>query len=134
MTPEQLREYAAEKERAHDALVSRYMDAPAPSPLTAVPGKPEPWEKDVEFEGVTYRVDMRRLKSREFVRRYAAVRKSMESGGGADIEEMMGLFGFVFENIDKQVESVVIEKLGYDDFEEIYRIESGIFEAVEAKN
>lgn len=132
MTPEQLRAFAAEKERAHDNIVNMYMDVPRSSSVRDE--APEPWEKDVEFEGEVYRIDMRRLKSRRFFELFGRVQKGMERDRGADVADMMELFSFLFYNIDDKVERIAIEKCGYDDFEEIYRIETALFEAVQAKN
>lgn len=68
MTPEQLREYATAKENQREAITARYMDR-EPN-FKVVQDHKEPYEKDVEFEGETYRIDMRRIKSREFIRMF----------------------------------------------------------------
>lgn len=132
MTPEQLRAYAAEKEMAHAELLSRYMD----EKVVDLPTKDEkmPWEMDVVFEGEVYRVDMRRMKSREFMKMYAAARKSGANDGSYGLSEMLEMFEYVFKDIDGKVTDVVTAKLGYDDFEEHYRIESALLELTQAKN
>ena len=69
MTPDQLREYAIEKERAKRAIVAKYMGDGAPSLATATPldapkhePKPDaPYIQRVTVDGVAYPVDMRRI-------------------------------------------------------------------------
>lgn len=98
---------------------------------------PSQFTREVEFEGIKYAVDMRRAKSREFVRRIAAMQKSAEKseGGNADISDVLAVFDYLFGGeVDDKVASVVEQAKGYDDFEEIMRIETALFEAVGAKN
>ena len=48
---------------------------------------------------------------------------------------MLALYDFVFSgNVDNHVVEVVTNKLGYDDAEEIMRIESALLEKLDAKN
>lgn len=137
MTPEQLREYAAEKERSRARLTERYVGPDAVPEAPAAP-RPEPaqaWERDVEFEGETYRVDMRRAKSRAFVRIMARVQRSRDREGSASLEDMLDLFDQLFGGeVDDHVCRVVEARLGYDDAEEIIRIEAALLEAIDAKN
>lgn len=126
MTPDEIRAYAARKEavelhRGHIGAVE-----------AARPSEPrQPWERDVEFEGRAYRVDMRRVKSREFFVRVAAIQ---EAGENASFSQQIALFDYIFEPIERDVVEAVVEKCGYDDFEEHYRVLSGIFGKLELKN
>ena len=114
MSAEQLRELAAEKENSRAKLEHDYLDFVQDKPKYA------PYERIIEFEGEEYVVDMRRIKSREFMRRMARV---------------LALYDFVFSgNVDNHVVEVVTAKLGYDDAEEIMRIESALLEKLDAKN
>lgn len=139
MTPAQLREYAAEKERTANDMRDRYLCVNESPKLKTVEGKKplHPWDREVEFEGETYTVDMRRTKSREFVRLVAAMQKSAnQSGdGSAEIADVIAVFDYLFGGeVDDKVAATVRASKGYDDFEEIMRIEGAIFEAVGAKN
>ena len=128
LDPSALRALAEQKER--DALEARYMDIPAPSKAA-----PKPWEKPVEFEGETYLVDMRKPKSRKFLKMLADVQRASAKGGKPDLTGTLAMFDFVFAGgVDEQVERVVTEKMGYDDFQEILRIESALFELIDIKN
>lgn len=127
MTPEQLREYALAKEARREELTARYMDR---EPAPAIAAK-NPWERDVEFEGETYRVDMRRVKTREFLRAIAR----FQGADDVPIADTLALYDLVFGGeVDDKVCRVVMAKMGYEDYEEIMRIESGIFEAIDLKN
>lgn len=129
MTPEELRAYAADKEARRFSLVDHYMNR-MPSP-----DEPEPWEKPVEFEGETYLVDMRRTSSREFLRIFSAYSKTLREAGEAPIDLMFEMLDYVFGGkVDEKVEKVVRDKLGYDDFIEIFRIESALLDGIEVKN
>ena len=133
MTPEQLREYATEKENQREAITARYMDR-EPN-FKVVQDHKEPYEKDVEFEGETYRIDMRRIKSREFIRMLGKFQKYANDGKDAPISDALALYDFVFGgNVDDKVCAVVKAKMGYEDFEEIMRIENALFEGIEVKN
>lgn len=136
MTPEQIRAYAVEKERAKDALVSRYMDVPA-SPRFEGPKatEPAPYERDVEFEGETYRVDMRRTKSMRFVRLVGKMQEAAGEKGEPDISAVLDMYDYLFGGaVADKVAETVREKTGFDDFEETIRVYNALFEAVGAKN
>ncbi len=129
MTPEELRAYAADKEQRRSSLVDRYMNRERGT------ATPEPWEKAVEFEGETYLVDMRRTSSREFLRRFASYSKALREDGDVPIDLTLDMLDYVFGGkVDEKVEKVVREKLGFDDFTEIYRIESALLDGIEVKN
>lgn len=133
MTPEQLREYATAKENQREAITARYMDR-EPN-FKVVQDTKEPYEKDVEFEGETYRIDMRRIKSREFIRMFGKFQKYANEGKDAPISDALALYDFVFGGkVDDKVCAVVKDKMGYEDFEEIMRIENALFEGIEVKN
>ena len=133
MTPEQLREYATAKEMQRETITARYMDR-EPN-FKVVQDCKEPYEKDVEFEGETYRIDMRRIKSREFIRMFAEFQDYERKGEDAPISCALALYDFVFGGkVDDKVCEVVKAKMGYEDFEEIMRIENALFEGIEVKN
>ncbi len=132
MTPEELREYAAEKESARKALTDRYMgrEPGRNDGFKVVTDGAKPWERKVECDGETFWVDMRRLRSREFIRRSAAMQDRDPS-----ISEQLDLFEFVFEgSVQEQVERLVERRLGYVDYVEVLEIEGEILELVDAKN
>lgn len=134
MTPEQLREYAAKKDAARKALENRYIDD---GEVAATEHQRAPWEQLVEFEGEGYWVDVRRTKSMSFVRQFAKVQRSQKESkdGTPDIDAVIGMMDTLFagETHDSVVAHVVAEK-GYDDFEEIYRIEAALMEGLDLKN
>ena len=133
MTPEQLREYATAKEMQRETITARYMDREPR--LSVVPDDKQPYEKDVEFEGETYRVDMRRIKSREFIRMFAEFQDYERKGEDAPISCALALYDFVLGGkVDDKVCEVVKAKMGYEDFEEIMRIENELFNRLEVKN
>ena len=133
MTPEQLREYATAKEMQRETITARYMDR-EPN-FKVVQDCKEPYEKDVEFEGETYRIDMRRIKSREFIRMFAEFQDYERKGEDAPISCALALYDFVFVGkVDDKVCEVVKAKMGYEDFEEIMRIENELFNHLEVKN
>lgn len=77
---------------------------------------------------------MRRIKSREFMRRMARVSDAEQNSPEA-LSPVLALYDFVFSgNVDNHVVEVVTAKLGYDDAEEIMRIESALLEKLDAKN
>lgn len=128
MTAAQLRELAEQKENSRANLEAKYLDF--------VDKKPEhaPYERVIEFEGEEYVVDMRRIKSREFMRCMARVSDAGKDNPEA-ITPVLALYDFVFSgNVDNHVVEVVTNKLGYDDAEEIMRIESALLEKLDAKN
>ncbi len=93
----------------------------------------KPWMRSVEFEGETYEVDMRRLKSREFLRRFATVKAAKDDT--AAMVDALDMLDYVFgEDGVEHIAQVVAAKLGYEDYEEIFRIESGILDVVDLKN
>lgn len=133
MTPEQLREYATAKEMQRETITARYMDRDPR--FSIVPDDKQPYENDIEFEGETYRVDMRRIKSREFIRMFAEFQDYERKGEDAPISRALALYDFVFGGkVDDKVCAVVKAKMGYEDFEEIMRIENELFEHLEVKN
>ena len=133
MTPEQLREYATAKEMQRETVTARYMDREPK--FNIVQGDKQPYENDVEFEGETYRVDMRRIKSREFIRMFAKFQAYEKRGEDAPVADALALYDYVFGGaVDAKVCEVVKAKMGYDDFEEIMRIENGLFESIDLKN
>lgn len=133
MTPEQLREYATAKEMKRENITARYMDREPR--FNIVPDDKQPYENDIEFEGETYRVDMRRIKSREFIRMFAEFQDYERKGEDAPISCALALYDFVFGGkVDDKVCEVVKAKMGYEDFEEIMRIENELFEHLEVKN
>lgn len=145
MTPEELREYAAEKEARRKALEKRYIGdggSEGGEPPTAVEKarKPwekerrEPWEKPVEVDGVTYWVDMRTAKSERFVKRLSDVQRELKADGDAEIALMLDLYEFLLGPECRHVTEVVTEAVGYDDFVEIYAIKQKIFDSIDLKN
>ena len=140
MTPEQLREYAAAKEARCENLTAHYMDratgeAIDPKPKFTMLDCKQPYENDIECEGETYRVDMRRIKSREFIRMFAEFQDYERKGEDAPISCALALYDFVFGGkVDDKVCEVVKAKMGYEDFEEIMRIENELFNHLEVKN
>lgn len=128
MSAEQLRELAAEKENSRAKLEHDYLNFVQDKPKHA------PYERIIEFEGEEYVVDMRRIKSREFMRRMARVSDAEQNSPEA-LSPVLALYDFVFSgNVDNHVVEVVTAKLGYDDAEEIMRIESALLEKLDAKN
>jgi hypothetical protein len=93
----------------------------------------KPWMREVKFEGETYEVDMRRLKSRAFLRKFAAVKAAKDDD--AAMLDALDMLDYVFgEDGIEHVAQVVTAKLGYEDYEEMFRIESGILDSVDVKN
>lgn len=132
MTPEQIREYAAAREQAREDLTARYMGR---EKMEVVPGRGADGDgrfiRHVDFEGVSYPVDMRRVKCRKTMKGLVRL-QSQDAPGGSD---MIDLMDYIFEGEceDRIVETVNLSK-GFDDYEEILRIESGIIEALDLKN
>lgn len=125
MTPEEIRAYAARKEAAE--LHRSHIGEDARGALSAVEAKP--WTRAVEVDGVSYSVDMRRFKSRRFMRMALAA-----NADGATTAEKLDLFDYLFEPVEKQILATVEQRVGYEDFEAYYDICAKIFEAVEGKN
>ena len=93
-----------------------------------------PYERVIEFEGEEYVVDMRRTKSREFMRRMARVSDAEQNSPEA-LSPVLALYDYLFGgDCDNHVVEIVTAKLGYDDAEEIMRIESALLEKLDAKN
>lgn len=160
MTPEQLREMAEAKERMRAHLEEQYLGY-KPTILDFDPPaarqKLEPWEKPVEVEGTEYVLDMRRFKSRKVLKEIAraqrdskkrnrifeeAVRSGMseeeatrKANEGVDIEDQLGyLAAMLGEEVEDRVAEAVTAKMGYDDIEEIVRIEQLLIESAQLKN
>ena len=125
MSAEQLRELAAEKENSRAKLEHDYLDFVQDKPKHA------PYERIIEFEGEEYVVDMRRTKSREFMARVS----DAEQNSPEALSPVLALYDYLFGgDCDNHVVEIVTAKLGYDDAEEIMRIESALLEKLDAKN
>lgn len=161
MTPEQLREMAESKECMRAQLEEKYLGF---SPAPVVEFDPaakrqtlQPWEKAVEVEGVEYVLDMRRFRSRKVLKQIARAQreskernkvyeKAIRSGmteeeaaaaanEGVSIDEQLGyLTAMLGEGVEDKVAEAVTAKMGYDDIEEIVRIEQLLIEAASLKN
>lgn len=132
MTAEELREYALQKEQSHNDLLSRYMNKPVQAAPTLAP-----YEKVVEFEGVTYVVDTRRIRSMEFLRLLANAQEAAKGANNGDIplKNTLEMFDYAFSgSVATQVNDAVVAKLGYADFQEVLRIYSALFNSLELKN
>lgn len=131
LSPEELREYAVAKENAREALTARYMDRPAN--LVELPER-KPWERTVEYDGHKFDVDMRKLHSRDFVKKLAGL-QGMDAEQ-QDFGKQIDLFEAVFDGTRayEQVKAYVTEKCGYEDYIEVLRVEGELFNLVDAKN
>jgi hypothetical protein len=160
MTPEQLREMAESKERMRAHLEEQYLDyKPAILDFDAAAKrqKLEPWQKAVVVEGTEYVLDMRRFKSRKVLKQIARAQresasrnsvyeKAIRSGmteaeataaanEGVSIDEQLGyLTAMLGEDVEDRVAEAVTAKMGYDDIEEIVRIEGLLIESASLKN
>lgn len=160
MTPEQLREMADSKERMRAHLEEQYLGykpAILDFDTAAKPQKLEPWQKAVVVEGTEYVLDMRRFKSRKVLKQVAkaqratqkrnsvyeeAIRSGMseeeatsKANEGVSIDEQLGYLTVMLgEDVEDRVAEAVTAKMGYDDFEEIARIEELLIEAARLKN
>mgnify|MGYP004700834367 CR=1 FL=1 len=160
MTPEQLREMAESKERMRAHLEEQYLGyKPAILDFDAAAKrqKLEPWEKAVVVEGTEYVLDMRRFKSRKVLKQIASAQratqkrnhvyeKAIRSGmteeeatskanEGVSIDEQLGyMTAMLGEDVEDRVAEAVTAKMGYDDIEEIMRIEQLLIEAAQLKN
>lgn len=154
MTPEQIEAYVQGKQARRASLEERYLGIrPVPMDVPQL----EPFERAIEVEGVSYPVDMRRFASRTGLRKIAEqqkaakarekeadalVRSGMERAAAedrvnsnADIGSMLGLYDYFFGGkVDDLVVQTVTEAKGYDDFDEIVRIETLLFDAVNQGN
>ena len=161
MTPEQLREMAESKERMRAHLEERYLGF-TPAPVVEFDPSArrqalQPWEKAVEVEGVEYTLDMRRFRSRKVLKQIARAQresqarnsvyeKAIRSGmtedeataaanEGVSIDEQLGyLTAMLGEEVEDRVAEAVTAKMGYDDIEEIVRIEGLLIESASLKN
>lgn len=131
LSPEELREYAVAKENAREALTAKYMDRPAN--LVELPER-KPWERTVEYDGHKFDVDMRKLHSRDFVKKLAGL-QGMDAEQ-QDFGKQIDLFEAVFDGTRayEQVKAYVTEKCGYEDYIEVLRVEGELFNLVDAKN
>nr|DAS17230.1 MAG TPA: hypothetical protein [Caudoviricetes sp.] len=128
MSAEQLRALAEKKERSRANLEKKYLD------FETEEQKHAPYERVIEFEDEEYVVDMRRTKSREFMRLMARVSDAEQNSPEA-LSPVLALYDYLFSgDCDNHVVDVVTKKLGYDDAEEILRIESALLEKLDAKN
>lgn len=108
-------------------------------------------------EGTEYVLDMRRFKSRKVLKQVAkaqratqkrnsvyeeAIRSGMseeeatsKANEGVSIDEQLGYLTVMLgEDVEDRVAEAVTAKMGYDDFEEIVRIEELLIEAARLKN
>ena len=117
MSAEQLRELAAEKENSRAKLEHDYLD------FVQDKHKYAPYERVIEFEGEEY-----------VVRRMARVSDAEQNSPEA-LSPVLALYDYLFGgDCDNHVVEIVTAKLGYDDAEEIMRIESALLEKLDAKN
>lgn len=126
--------YARElaKKRAREELTAKYMDRP----VRCIHGV-KPYMRAVEFEDNEYFVDMRRVKSMDFLRKLAEAQDAGKAAkdGEIPVSLMLGLFDYAFAgSVAEKVESVVIKKFGYADFAEVMRIYAALFNELELKN
>lgn len=128
MTPDELRGLAASIEAKR--IYSEHTGGEVP-PASRAASVPAPFAREVEVGGATYTVDMRRFKSREFVKMLARIQ---DEGDSAPVSEQMEAFDYVLEPCAGDIERAVEREMGYVDFERYYEIASAIFEAVNAKN
>lgn len=160
MTPEQLREMAESKERMRAHLEEQYLGyKPAILDFDAAAKrqKLEPWQKAVVVEGTEYVLDMRRFKSRKVLKEIARAQRdskkrnrvyeeavlsgmseeeaTREANKDVDIEDQLGyLAAMLGEDVEDRVAEAVTAKMGYDDIEEIVRIEQLLIESAQLKN
>lgn len=134
MTAQELRELALERENAHATLLRDYAQIETESPVEE--SEPvSPFERVLEFEGEKYVVDMRRVKSRSCVRHIAKIQEASAKGEEYTTGPLLDLYDFIFSGkVDEHVVEVVTAKYGYDDAEEIMRIESALMEMLNVKN
>lgn len=160
MTPEQLREMAESKERMRAHLEEQYLGyrpAILDFDTAAKRQKLEPWQKAVVVEGTEYVLDMRRFKSRKVLKQIAKAQSTaqkrnrvyeeaissgmtdeeaaLKANEGVSIDEQIGyMTAMLGEEVEDKVVETVTAKMGYDDFEEIVRIEELLVEAARLKN
>lgn len=130
MTAEELRAYALQKEQSKNELLSRYMNKPIQETPTLAP-----YEKTVEFEGVTYTIDTRRIRSMEFLRLLAKAQEAAKGAADIPLANTLEMFDYAFSgSVEAQVNDAVVAKLGYADFQEVLRIYAALFNSLELKN
>ena len=135
MTATELRALANEREATRLRLMKDYTDVDDTHETFSSSGHIEPWERVLEFEGEKYPIDMRRIKSRRFLHILAAVQDAHEQGDDQPISPTLALFDYVFGGkVDDRIVEVVTAKYGYDNAEEIIRIESALLEMLDTKN
>lgn len=138
MTADELRAYAEAKDAGKQSLKDLYIsEGVSLRPVEPKREVHEPWEQPVEFEGETYYVDIRRTKSLKFIRAFSKLQKSQKESvdGNPDLDAVIDLMDMLFGgSVNDAVVANVSAAMGYDDFEEIYRIESGIMEHLDLKN
>ena len=128
MTTAELREALAVREQQRENIVARYMNRPAEQVAPAK--KANPAIRMVEFEGESYPVDMGKLRSRKFLKLAATV-----DADNADAATNMELLDLAFGGeCEDAICAAVTAKLGYEDYLEVLRIESGLLEAADLKN
>ena len=128
MTTAELREALAEREQQRENIVAQYMNRP--DERVAPAKKANPAIRTVEFEGESYPVDMGKLRSRKFLKLAATV-----DADNADAATNMELLDLAFGGeCEDAICAVVTAKLGYEDYLEVLRIESGLLEAADLKN
>lgn len=131
MTPGELRDLAAKKEAARYRPPASVLDGPTPAPAGAVAAR-EPWEREIEAFGRSYRVDMRPLLSRRFISMVAAL-----DGAKADevpVSKQLEMIDFALAPTSPQITEQVVREKGYEDGARYYEIAAKLFEEMQAKN
>lgn len=143
LTPEELRQIAAQKEAA--SLVNEHTgdnNSAAkliPDRFVIVEANEEvgkkqerkPWERDVEVAGHVYRLDMRVFKSRDFNKAAIAANRAT---GTELAEKQIEFMDYAFSSIEDEIAAEVEKEMGYVDFERYYKICSELFEKLDLKN
>ena len=133
MTPEQLRDYALTKEELRKDITARYMWYEQDEPETA-PTR-QPWERDVEFEGEVYprgRAANQVARVHPHVRQVPGLREARRGRPSGRCARPLRL-RFQRRRRREGVRGRCGPKMGYEDFEEIMRIENGLFENIDLK-
>lgn len=149
MTPEQLREYAAQKEAMRANLENKYYDgqtsvseaaAKIASTVKDIDGnvpvieQHKPWERPIDVDDEIYWIDSRQVYSERFVVKMAEIQRYIKREGEEPIADMLELFDLVMGSESEHIRNVVIAKTGFDDIREIYRIKEAIFDKLDIKN
>lgn len=141
LTPEELRQIAAQKETA--SLISKHTgDSDSAAKLTpdrfvmvemdtTETQERKPYERDVEVGGHVYRVDMRTFKSRDFNKAALAANNAT---GTDQAEKQIALMDYAFASIEGEIAAQVEQEMGYVDFEKYYEICSELFLKLDLKN